>query len=255
MAKKLGAYYHRYLLSRDKMKILTSRLKEVLGEEVDQLLMREGMTHPPFDPMRISRVGKAGVEFQFHPRQAIGFEASIEPSIQGFIIKVDDGLRADRRRRNRLRATMTHELMHAFFYDTNELPPRRLGAGESWHDAAVEEDVCRSLAREFLMPTFSLRRLMAERSDLGTASLRSLKLLKHIYHVSSELVAYKMIKELCAWNVIFIKCEKMDDGFGASTRLKATDRAFAKLKVPYQISAHCEVRRKGPCESGWHFVH
>jgi len=235
MAKKFPQYYEKHLYSRNRFRILTKRLKEVLAEELNSLIREFGMTHPPFDPMRISRVGKAKIDVCFISSANLAFEASIESSSEGFVIRVDERLK-DPRRRKRLRASVAHELMHTFFYDTSQLPPSRLGTlAQSRKMNQIEEDVCRHLVREFLMPRPSLAKTQAQRADLKIPSIRSLKALKSIYDVSSDIVAYRMVKDLSVWDGIFIKCQSIQGGFWLKQRLKGSYPGYKKLKIPKYV--------------------
>ncbi|MGH9922598.1 MAG: ImmA/IrrE family metallo-endopeptidase, partial [Nitrososphaerales archaeon] len=209
----------------------------MLEEELISMIRELGMLHPPFDPTRVSRVGNAKIKFSFIPRDKLGLEAMIEPCDEGFIVTIDDNLK-DAKMRNRLRSTMAHELMHTFFYDTNVLPPKRLGKSIQSHKISIlEEDICRYLARQFLMPRFSLRNLLANRNDLETPSLMGLKILKTIFQVSSELIAYRIIKDLQIWDVIYIKSHCMFDGFKLRT-LKGRHPTFRKFKIPKYVPSN-----------------
>jgi hypothetical protein len=208
-----------------------------LEEKVTSLIREAGMSDPPFDPTRIARAGRAEIEVNFLARAALVSEASIQPFERGFLMKIDEALK-EPARRNRLRSCVAHELMHTFFYDTHELPPRRLGGlVQSSKMTKIEEDVCRHLARNFLIPSFSLKGLLADTMDIKTASVRSLGFLKSTYGVSSEIVAFRMIKDLSVWNIMFIKSKRLDGGFKvAHPSLKGTYRGYMKLKIPSYVT-------------------
>jgi hypothetical protein len=237
MAGELPESYQRYFFSKNRLRILTCQLKAALEKKVTSLIREAGMKDPPFDPMRITRVGSAEIEVSFLPRAALVSEASIQPCERGFLIKIDEALK-EPTRRNRLRSSVAHELMHTFFYDTSELPPRRLGnLVQSSKMTKIEEDVCRHLARNFLMPSVSLKRLPADMMDPKTVSVRNLGFLKATYGVSSEIVAFRMIKDLSMWNVIFIKSEEVHGGFKVvHPSLKGTYRGYRKIKIPSYVS-------------------
>jgi Zn-dependent peptidase ImmA (M78 family) len=243
MAKKLPIEYNQYRYSGKKFKVLTRKLKEVLQDEVDSLIKETGMFCPPFDPTRISRVGKARIEFRFAPKDKVGVEATIEPFNEGFIITLNEELQ-DPRLRYRMRADIAHELMHIFFYDISDMPPKRLGGPQqSVRDSRInpiEEDICRHLVREFLMPRFSLNNILDNKKYLKKPSIKALKYLKSIYQVSSQIVAYRMIKDLSIWDAIFIKSESMEGGFTIRLRLKGCYPGYKRLKIPSYVPINNE---------------
>ena len=236
MNKKLGATFHRFVLAKNGNKILMRKLKEVLSIEIRTMLERSGMTTPPFDPFSIKMVGKAKIHVEFVSGKKIRGDGVMEICSDGFLIKIDDNLKRQLAR-HRLRSTMAHELMHTFFYDVKRLPPAKLGhISQSRKHFLMEEELCHFLAREFLVPTFPLLDLIAQKKSLKAPSIRNMEFLKRTFVVSSDIMAYRIISDLTIWNAMFIKFVKERNYFRAKTRLKnKINRSYKKVKLPTHV--------------------
>jgi hypothetical protein len=238
MVSRLGRIYEKYRNTHDRDKILMGKLKSVLSGEIETLLRLNGLTNPPFDPFRISRIGKVPVRVEF--MDAVGSHGTLEVSGDEFLIRLDKSLshgRDDIRTNYRLRSTMAHELMHTFFYDTSEIPPKKIGHDSpSRRDLLMQEELCYFLARQLLMPSFSVKVQIASRNYLKSPSIKSVHSLKSIYVVSSDLVAYRFIKDLNIWNAIFMKFAKTNGGYRSVTKLRAKpEKSFDFFKIPQTI--------------------
>jgi len=234
MIKKLGKMYEKFAYTRGRDKILMKLLKEILIGEVNKLLKQNGMIDPPFDPFKISCIGSAQIKVKFLPKEEIGVEGSIETYENGFIIKIDKTLLDKSSRVVRLRTTMTHELMHTFFYDTTKTTPSKIGQRSPQRkEFMMEEELCYYLTREFLVPTLSINSLLAKKSHLLLPSIENVGFLKKIFVVSSDIIAYRMIKDLSFWDAIFIKFTNNGEIYKTITQLKnKTNKHFNKLRIP-----------------------
>lgn len=220
-------------ISTSKKGIL-KKLKEVLATEVEILLKKNQMFTPPFDPFRIKELGNAKIIVEYAHRNDIGADGCLQATDEGFLIKIDQELTEKSRHRHRLRSTMAHELMHTFFYDISRLPPAKLGQSRlSREQFLIEEELCYYLAREFLVPTFSILDLLSEDRSIRFPSLKNIDLLKTRFIVSSDIVAYRMIADLSVWNAIFIKFIQEGTMFRSKTKLKnKSNRLYRKTKIP-----------------------
>lgn len=234
MRRKLGETYQRFASSRTRYRILMGKLKEVLGKEVDMLMQQNNMFFPPFDPFQISLIGKAKIKVDYLPRTEIGLESSIVPCKLGFLIRIDSELRKSRKR---LRSTMAHELMHTFFYDIDKLPPTRLGCDSSSMEILrMEEELCDFLKRELLIPTFSIRDALLKDPTLEKPSIDRIEYLESLYDISSDIVAYRLIKDLKIWDCIFIKFEQQGSVYRSKTKLKGRLNPIYKyIKIPEYV--------------------
>lgn len=212
--------------------------KSSLLEQVKLLREVHGQLEPPFDPLKVNRVGKARIEFAFLPPRAVGAPGSIEPAEYGFVIKLDQNLRrVNPAREFRLRSRAAHELMHALFYDTSVLPPLRAWKGTQTRSSYLkEEELCNHLAREFLVPAAVLRSKISSRPTLGTPSLANLSRLKDEFEVSSDILSYRLIRDVEVWKALFAKYLRAGSIFKVATRIKfKTSTLFRKLKIPSYI--------------------
>jgi Zn-dependent peptidase ImmA (M78 family) len=256
MSKKLREDYDAYLSLRNRNQVLMKKLKRCLASEVAKMIRGTGVCSPPYDPFSITQVGKATIRVIYDTRSEIGADGSIDASDEGFIIRIDRRLLKSK---FRLRSTMAHELMHTVFYDAQQLPPMKVGVREpSRKDFFMEEELCYYLARQFLMPDFSLLDLMQKEDGLRTPSLTNLQALKDKYVVSSDLVAFRLIKDLAVWDVLFIKSIKTDSLFRTAVMKSKGNKFYKKIQTPKLIpssrtvwadsfSKHInEVTRTGP---------
>ena len=230
MIKSFPDLYYEYRYRKNGLSFLVGKLKESLKPSVGILLSQFNQIDPPIDVFAISNIGKAAIEIAYKNKAQIGSEAIIEPISKGFLISVEEKLNLGPKRR-RLRSTIAHELAHTFFYDTSFLPPKRLGQNTSEKMYRVEEDICRSLVREFLMPTKSLSPLLNNNHNLYTASSKTFAFLSDLYAASSDIVAYKLIKDLKLWDIIFIKWSVADGLFQSRTQIKSMSRIYKHITI------------------------
>lgn len=236
ITRKLGREYDLSTSALGKTKAL-KKLREMLSSEVEALLEKNQMLEPPFDPSKIREIGNAKIRFESAPRNEIGADGCLRVTQEGFLIKVDKTLVEIAKHKHRLRSTMSHELMHVFFYDTTTLPPLKPGRCEqSRKHFLIEEELCYYLSRVFLMPTFSVFRQLSKDKSLESPSLRNLDSLKSKFIVSSDIVAYRMIIDLSIWDSIFVKFLEEGALFRSKTTLKSkTNRLYRRLIIPKYI--------------------
>lgn len=219
IARKLGKGSEDSLyLSKNSRESILKRLKSALCSDLEIILQQSSNTSQPVDPFRVRKIGKAEVTVVYVPRMEISAEGSVEANSSGFLIRIDERLLSHE---VRLRSTMTHELMHTFFYDVEQLPPRRLGdQSVTRKEFIMMEELCYYLSRQFLVPTTSLKNLMSKMKHLQTPSMRNLSYLKSTYDVSSEIIGYRVITDLTIWDTMFVKFKGWGSSFRWSTILK-----------------------------------
>lgn len=233
MAAKLGEDYEGFSSVRNRNTILMSKLRNRMTSEVVELVRGYGAHSPPFDPFSITQIGKARVKVLFTARSEIGADGSIEVSNEGFAIRIDRRLL---NKTSRLRSTMAHELMHTVFYDTQQIPPIKIGLREPPRkDYLMEEELCYYLARQLLMPDFSLIELMNKENRLRTASLTNLRILKKTYGVSSDLVAFRLISDLALWDSMYVKSVKKNSLFKTSVMKSKKNSLYCRIQTPKEI--------------------
>jgi Zn-dependent peptidase ImmA (M78 family) len=234
--RKFGEEYGKTMTSATRSTTF-KKLRQTLSIDVEDLLKKNMMASPPFEPSKVHKIGHATIEFEYVPRNEIGADGCIQATSKGFLLKVDQTLVEKAKHKHRLRSTATHELMHTFFYDTTVLPPIKLGLGDvSREHFLMEEELCHYLTRVFLMPTFSVLDLVSKDKSIGFPSVRNIGRLKSIFVISSEIVAYRMITDLSIWNSVFVKLVQEGTLFRSKTRLKnKTNRLYRKMTLPKYI--------------------
>jgi hypothetical protein len=238
LSHKFGRAVEKYRNMPNGDKLLVEKLKKLMSKEVETLLRLNGLVNPPFDPFRIHAVEKVPITMQFE--QGIGSPGAIEVVQDKFVIKLETDLLKKREElihNYRFRSTAAHELMHTFFYDTSVIPPRKLGSNSSSRrKLLMQEELCYYLARQFLVPTFSIRKQMSNRRQLKNPSIKNMKFFKSTYEVSSDIIGYRLIKDLRLWNAIFVKVAVVGESYKTVIRLKAEGNKFYdKIKTPLTI--------------------
>ena len=178
---------------------LVRKLGSILCEEAE-ILTRRTQLDPPFDPLKI----KSG---------RLKFEL-IADAKRNAHIPTKEGFRIETKHKNtrnlddldfRARTTIAHEVAHTFFYDINVLPPKPIGVVSSKKSQWELESICYRIGRTLLMPSFSISRLLTQSPNIRKGSLHGIGLLMNRYKVSSDIAAWRMIKDLGLWNSCFVK--------------------------------------------------
>jgi Zn-dependent peptidase ImmA (M78 family) len=233
MATKLREDYEGLSTLRNRSKILMKKLKNRLVVEVVNMIKGSGARSPPYDPFSIRQVGEANVKVIYTDRSEIGADGSIDVSDEGFFVRIDRNLL---RNMTRLRSTMAHELMHTMFYDVQRLPPVKVGLHEpSRRDFLMEEELCYYLARQFLIPDFSLTESISKENKLKIPSLTNLQMLEDTYKASSDLVAFRLISDLALWNAIFIKSVKTNSLYRTRVMKNKQNKFYKRIQTPKLI--------------------
>ena len=213
-----------------------ARLKDVLERDVVALTHFNGIKSPPFDPFRIRRFGACSISFTFVEMAAGAPEGRLSVVPEGFRVELSSDLRADRHHTH-VRAVAAHEVMHAFFFDTSRLPPRRLGpVSQEPKVFVVEEDICRHLARCFLVPQMSLKQQLARLSQGYSPTLAGLWYLCKVFDCSMEVMAYRLIRDTGSWDAAFYRAEVAGDSARLVFRVKAFGPHFSGVKLPYHAT-------------------
>jgi len=238
LAYRLGKKYTQCRSIPDRNKVLMGELKEILYAEIETLLRLNGMINPPFDPFKIKEIGRVPVRVEY--AEDVGSHGAIEVAENAFVVKLSkDLLRSGSKLivPYRLRSTMAHELMHTFFYDTSQNPPRKLGSGlPSRRNLMMQEELCYFLARNLLMPTFSIKDQFTKRNSLKFPSIDNINYLKSRFVASSDLIAYRLITDLNMWRAIFIKFVKEGNAYRSITMLKSkANKFYSSLKIPRSV--------------------
>jgi Zn-dependent peptidase ImmA (M78 family) len=225
-----------------------AKLKEVLRKDVHKILVDNGLINPPIRIEKINRIDIAKIRIEYANMNE-GEQGLLIPDERGFIIKVNRMLK-----RLKARTVIAHELSHTFFYDIKELPPRKYGTFPSLPGTKtywIEEDVCRFLAREFLMPTFSMKGLR----QLFDVSIENLISLRRAFEVTYNTLLFRLIKDLELWESIAIIYNRKNNLFMKELAIKG--KGYKRVIIPSHIiipsdtsshptfyARHKEARRK-----------
>lgn len=227
-----------------KRDLLLDELRTVLEHEIEELLMGNGQTHPPIDPLSINRIGKC--EIDIHLSRELPYEGRMLPSGKGFII--DIRCKEPSRLQVRERLSIAHEIAHAFFYETNELPPRTVYGNLSGQWSWKYEGFCHEIARRILVPSFTFSGMAKKIESSTKPSIDALRELCRLYKASREVVGMRFIKDTARWPAILIKSTPNDDK-GRSFEVKMPFpikpkrvfgfEEFQFLRVPRLIAGDC----------------
>jgi len=218
--------YSEYAYKKNGRSHLVRKLGSILCKEAE-ILIRRAKLDPPFDPLKIKR-GRLKFELISDAKR----NAHI-PTRGGFRIEIKH-----KRTRNlddldfRARATIAHEMAHTFFYDINSLPPKPIGVVSSKKSQWELESICYRIGRTILMPSFSISRLLTQSPKIRKGSLHKIGLLMNRYKVSSDIVAWRMIKDLELWSSCFVKNRVKGEG---------SDIKFTRIPIPLKNSSAKEL--------------
>lgn len=216
-----------------------NRLRNILALEIESLLKKNNLLKPPFELTKIKTLGQVKIEYEFLPRNQVGADGCLDTTPEGFVVKIDKELVEKPYNRFRYRSTIAHELGHTFFYDTTQLPPKKLGTEYTRKNFLLEEGLCYYLGREFLMPKFSISSLLATDCTRAVKSISNLEFFKTKYVVSSDIIGYRMITDLEIWDCIFIKFVEDGNLFRSKTKLKSKKSPiYKKMKIPKYVPIH-----------------
>jgi len=188
--------------------------KHAILEAANYLRQEADQTDLPIDLGPIATFqGIRRVE-SLHGRDAP--HAVLVPTLDGFTVRLSGGHAEVRNR-----ASLAHEIGHTFFYDLSRRPPTRiLVRSRSGLVSAKEEDVCKTFARELLVP----RQLIGDRDEKITGDeLQLLSVLASRFKVSIEFMAVRLLWD-CGW-------------------LGSTVALFAEANIPQPTNARIRPRK------------
>jgi Zn-dependent peptidase ImmA (M78 family) len=155
-------------------------------------LVRRAKQEIPFQPDAIApfRRVKEIVETE------LSIDAMLIPEIGGFVIKIKRSLHPFKKR-----FACAHELGHTFFFNIDVDPPQRefqYQKSSYW----VQEDSACAIAREILVPLFSVRPII-EKEEISP-SISALRYLSALYQVSFDVLRYKLVNDAALWDCIIL---------------------------------------------------
>lgn len=175
--------------------------KDVL-QKVNLLRENIGVTKPPVLVAKFLNAFfvRKVITVDLPPRINENFDGSIQPSKEGFIVKVNTNHLYERQR-----FSIAHELIHTLFYDTSVLPPKRPYRSES---NIQEEKICNVGAAELLVPSTFISEIIGRYKF----SIKSLLVLASIFCVSPRVMSMRLI-DLGLWdaNILYYRLMQESD--------------------------------------------
>jgi Zn-dependent peptidase ImmA (M78 family) len=127
----------------------------------------------------------------------ISVDGILIPENGGFTIKVRENIHPFKKR-----FAIAHEMGHTFFFNIEVDPPRREFAFQDSNYWVQEEFACR-IAREILVPSFSVCSLIA--SEKLLPSISGLRYLSALYQVSYDVLRFRLVNDLPLWDCVIFE--------------------------------------------------
>lgn len=204
--------------------IMMSELRKTLLSIIDSLLEETNQKEPEFRPELLAPKRKINAIVEAPLSKA---RALLLPQIGGFILKIRSDMHPFQKR-----FSCAHEIGHTFFFNIRTDPPRR----EFQHQKSrywVEEELSSAIAREILLPTFSIRETV-QRNRLSP-SIGALRYLSKIYQVSFEVLRPKLVTDTFLWDCVIFKARVSDDKIIVRKRDISKGISYRNIHIPQVI--------------------
>jgi hypothetical protein len=172
-------------------KLAMNEIRRVLFSIVDDLLRRANQ-EMPFQPEAIAHFRRV----KEIAETKLSVDALLLPEVGGFVIKIKSNLHPFKKR-----FACAHELGHTFFFNIDIDPPQRefqYQKSSYW----VQEDSACAIAREILIPQFSIRP-MIENEGISP-SISALRYLSALYQVSFDVLRYRLVNDAPLWDCVIL---------------------------------------------------
>jgi len=203
-------------------------LRKTLFSIVDDLL-NETNQRIPFQPESLApkRRIKEIVETELRKVNAL-----LIPEVGGFLMKIRSDIHHFQKR-----FACAHEIGHTFFFNIDIDPPRRefqYQKSSYW----VEEEFSCAIAREILLPEYSIRKTI--RKNQISPSISAIRYLSGLYQASFDLIRLKVINDIPLWDCIIFR-SSLSDG-KAITRGRDISKgiSYRDIRIPLVIEENSE---------------
>lgn len=179
-------------LFRNSRDLSITEVKRAILSAVEDMLKQidKGI---PFDPNSIAplRRIKAIIETE------LSVDAILIPEVGGFVVKIHKALHPFKKR-----YAIAHEIGHTFFFNIEEDPPKREFEYQKSSYWVQEEFAC-AIAREILVPQFSLLPLVE--NERIQPSVSALRYLSALYQVSFDVLRMRLINDVPLWDCVVLE--------------------------------------------------
>jgi len=147
----------------------------------------------PLDPKSIAPLRRIRTIIETE----LSVDAILIPEVGGFAVKIQKDLHPFKKR-----YAIAHEIGHTFFFNIEVDPPRRefeYQKSSYW----VQEELSCAIAREILVPRFSLLPLVE--NGRIQPSVNALRYLSALYQVSFDVLRMRLINDLPLWDCVVLE--------------------------------------------------
>lgn len=203
-------------------------LRKVLFSIVDNLL-KETDQEIPFQPEMLAH--KRRIK-KIVDAELSGVNALLIPEVGGFLMKIKSGIHHFQRR-----FACAHEVGHTFFFNIDADPPRRefqYQKSSYW----VEEEFSCAIAREILLPQYSIRRTIQKNKI--SPSISALRYISGLYEASFDLIRLKIINDTPLWDCVIFRSSLSDGKIVTKGRDVSKGVSYRDLHIPRVIERNSE---------------
>lgn len=201
--------------------LVLKELRETLFSIIDNYLEETNQKEPEFKPELLAPKRRIKVIMEVPLSKA---RALLIPQIGGFVLKIKSDMHPFQRR-----FSCAHEIGHTFFFNIDVDPPRKEFQQQKsryW----VEEEFSNAIAREILLPAFSIEEKIQK--ELILPSINSLRYLSSLYQVSFDVLRLKLINDMSIWNCVIFKAYFFDGKVIINKRDVSKGVSFRNVRIP-----------------------
>jgi len=202
--------------------LLVNEVRRAILAAVNDLLKQTNQNVPlDLEPISLLRRIRSIVETE------LSVDAILVPEIGGFMIKVNKDLHPFKKR-----YAIAHEIGHTFFFNIEDDPPRREFQYQKSNYWVQEEFAC-AIAREILVPRFSLIPLVE--NEHIQPSVNALRYLSSLYQVSFDVLRLRLINDLSLWNCAILKSTVAEGKILTKGRDISKGKSYRSFVIPRVI--------------------
>jgi Zn-dependent peptidase ImmA (M78 family) len=202
--------------------LILKELRRIVFADVEKLIRETGQ-EMPFQPelLAAKRKVKSISEVELSKANAL-----LVPEVGGFIIKIRYDVHPFQKR-----FACAHEIGHTYFFNIDHDPPRR----EYQHDKSaywVEEDFSCAIARDILLPSFSIRQTVIGKL---TPSISALRYLSRSYQASFDIIRKRIINDIPIWDCIVFRSTMSGEEIATKGFNISKGSSYQRVTIPNTI--------------------
>jgi hypothetical protein len=202
----------------------TNEVRRVILSTVDEMIKQTNQ-EIPFDPRLIAPLRRIKRIMEIE----LSVDAILIPETDGFTVKINSALHPFKKR-----YAIAHEIGHTFFFNIEATPPRREFEYQKSGYWVQEEFSC-AIAREILVPRFSLLPLI--QNERIQPSVNALRYLSAFYQVSFDVLRMRLINDVRLWDCVVLKSSVIDGKILTKGRDISKGRSYRSFVMPRVIEA------------------